>query len=203
MARLVLTGVCMNAFLAARRVLFVSTTVAVLASPALAGKPRVVNPAPAPATVAPAVSRVTNTLPALPKKPVVDEVSKLDLGLAYGLKQRRAAMPSEQIAEDSEQFDAKALTESQVGKIVRERSDELEYCWLRLPPAKRVVSAAILHLSIHGTGKVASVEVNGDLPAGVAKCITSAASRWTFPVADAATEVDHGIMLTTTSQRER
>lgn len=194
----------MNAFLAARRVLFVSATVAALASPALAGKPRVANPAPASAAVAtaPAVAPApaANTLPALAKKPVVDEVSKLDLGLAYGLKQRRAALPAE-ISEETEQFDAKALTESQVGKIVRERSDELEYCWLRLPPAKRVVSAAILHLSIQGTGKVASVEVNGDMPAGVAKCITSAASRWTFPVADAATEVDHGIMLTTTSQR--
>ncbi|MBA3396805.1 MAG: hypothetical protein H0T89_29510 [Deltaproteobacteria bacterium] len=191
----------MNAFLAARRILFVSATVAALASPALAGKPRVVNPAPAPAAVAvaPAVAPapVANTLPVVAKKPVVDEVSKLDLGIGYGLKQRRSALPTE----ETEQFEAKALTESQVGKIVRERSDELEYCWLRLPPSKRVVSAAILHLSIHGTGKVASVEVNGDMPAGVAKCITSAASRWTFPVADAATEVDHGIMLTTTSQR--
>jgi len=127
----------------------------------------------------------------------VDAVSKLNLGLSYGLKQRKIEVPEL----DAETFEAKGLKESQVGAIVRERADDLEYCWLRLPPAKRVVSAAILHLSIEASGKVAGVEVNGDMPAGVGKCITQMASRWAFPTADTASEIDHGIMLTTTSQR--
>ncbi len=159
-----------------RSILLTTCAMALLAAPALAGKSR----------LAPA------------KQPVVDEVSKLDLGASYGLKARKVTQPADA---DPVIASTKPLSENQVGKIVRERSDDLEYCWLRLPAGKRVVSAAVLHLSIAATGKVASVEVNGDLPAGVGKCITSAASRWTFPIADAATEIDHGIMLTTTSQR--
>jgi hypothetical protein len=133
------------------------------------------------------------------EKPVVDEVSKLNLGLGYGLKARKNEVPET----DAETFEAKGLKENQIGAIVREREGDLEYCWLRLPPAKRVVSAAILHLSIEASGQVAAVEVNGDLPVGVAKCITQMAARWAFPVADTASEIDHGIMLTTTSQKVR
>ena len=136
-----------------------------------------------------------------PKKPIaapaVDEVSKLNLGLAYGLKARKIEVPDT----DEETFKAEGLKENQINAIVRERADDLEYCWLRLPPSKRVVSAAILHLSIEASGKVAAVEVNGDMPAGVGKCISQMAGRWTFPVADTASEIDHGIMLTTTSQK--
>jgi|MudIll2142460700_1097286.scaffolds.fasta_scaffold08253_5 hypothetical protein len=147
----------------------------------------------------PALAKPSRPAPAPAKKAVVDEVSKLNLGLAYGLKKRTNALPET----DAETFEAKRLNENQVGAIVRERAEDLEYCWLRLPPAKRVVSAAILHLSIEASGKVAAVEVNGDLPAGVGKCITQMAGRWAFPAADAASEIDHGIMLTTTSQKVR
>ena len=137
---------------------------------------------------------------AVVKSSLVDEVTKLDLGADYRIKAKRdSATPRPEI--DIEQFEVQRLKENQVSAIVKERADDLEYCWLRLPPAKRVVSAAILHMNIAATGKVASVEVNGDLPAGVGKCITQMASRWVFPAADAATEIDHGIMLTTTSQK--
>lgn len=145
----------------------------------------------------PALAKPSRPSPAPAKKPVIDEVSKLDLGLAYGLKTRQAALPSVHV----EDFEAKPLTENQVGAIVRERAEDLEYCWLRLPAKKRVVSAAILHLKIEATGKVSAVEVNGEMPAGVDKCIAQMASRWTFPAADAPSEIDHGIMLTTTSQK--
>lgn len=146
----------------------------------------------------PALAKPSRPSPAPVKKPVIDEVSKLDLGLAYGLKTtRQAALPSVHV----EDFEAKPLTENQVGSIVRERAEDLEYCWLRLPAKKRVVSAAILHLKIEASGKVAAVEVNGEMPAGVDKCIAQMASRWTFPAADAPSEIDHGIMLTTTSQK--
>ena len=137
-----------------------------------------------------------------PKAPAVDELTKLDLGNQFGLKKRQMApLPTPDI--DIEQFEAKSLSEKQVGAIVAERADDLEYCWLRLPQSKRVVSAAILHLEIEASGKVSAVEVNGDLPAGVGKCITQLAGRWTFPAADAASVIDHGIMLTTTSQKVR
>ena len=137
--------------------------------------------------------------PAVEAKRGVEAVSKLNLGLAYGLKERATALPD--TTADNEEFEVARLKENQVSAIVKERADDLEYCWLRLPSSKRVVSAAILHLSIEASGKVAAVEVNGDLPAGVGKCITQMAQRWTFPAADASTEIDHGIMLTTTSQK--
>ena len=140
-------------------------------------------------------------LPPLPtKKPVVDECSKLNLGTKYGLKQRATALPD---ADAVAKPEAKPLSENQVGDIVRTRAEDLEYCWLRLPASKRVVSAAILHLEIQPTGKVSGVEVNGDLPAGVGKCITQMVNRWTFPTADTATVIDHGLMLTTSSQKIR
>ena len=157
----------------------------VLASSALA-RPRPV--------AAPVLARKV----AVEKAAAADEVSKLNLGLSYGLKQRKTEATPDT---EDETFEAKGLKENTVGAIVRERADDLEYCWLRLPPAKRVVSAAILHLSIEASGKVAAVEVNGDLPAGVGKCITQMAGRWAFPAADTASEIDHGIMLTTTSQK--
>jgi hypothetical protein len=166
------------------KAIYAALILASIASPALAKPAR-------PATV-PAKKLAV-------EKPVVDEVSKLNLGLGYGLKSRKTEVPET----DVETFEVKGLKENQVGAIVRERSEDLEYCWLRLPAAKRVVSAAILHLSIEASGKVATVEVNGDLPAGVAKCITQMAGRWAFPVADVASEIDHGIMLTTTSQKIR
>ena len=149
------------------------------------------------AVASPALAKPSR--PAVKKAPVVDEISKLNLGLGYGLKPRTVEVPET----DAETFEAKGLKENQVTAIVRERSEDLEYCWLKLPPSKRVVSAAILHLSIGTTGKVATVEVNGDLPAGVGKCITQMAGRWAFPAADVASEIDHGIMLTTTSQKIR
>ena len=146
------------------------------------------------ATVAPAAPAKS---PAATAPAQGDDVTTLDLGADYGLKKRRGALPDVHV----EEFEAKSLTENQVGDIVRERAEDLEYCWLRLPAKQRVVSAAILKLSITAAGKVASVEVNGEMPAGVGKCITQMASRWTFPAADAPTEIDHGIMLTTASQK--
>lgn len=144
-----------------------------------------------------ALAKPSKPAPKKPVAPAVDEVSKLNLGLAYGLKARKNEVPET----DAETFEAKGLKETQVGAIVRERAEDLEYCWLRLPSSKRVVSAAILHLSIEASGKVAAVEVNGDMPAGVGKCISQMAGRWSFPAADTASEIDHGIMLTTTSQK--
>jgi hypothetical protein len=44
---------------------------------------------------------------------------------------------------------------------------------------------------------VTAARVDGELPAGVGKCITSVATRWSFPVGDARSEIEHGITLTT------
>lgn len=183
------------------KAILASVLVPLLAQTALAkpAAPPPARPAPPPAPAKKASVDKLGKLDKLDRRAEVDEVSKLDLGFSYGLKQRAADVPEP----DAETFEAHGLKDNQVGAIVRERAEDLEYCWLRLPRAKRVVSAAILHLSIEASGKVATVEVNGDLPAGVGKCITTMANRWTFPAADVGTEIDHGIMLTTVSQKVR
>jgi len=156
------------------------TTVAALASPAFAGKAR-------------------STTPSTPKKNVIGAIKKapeapmpkMNFGESYILGGRDAAQPT--VAEATQ--DAKSVTDSQVGKVVHERVEELEYCWLRLPASKRVATSATLHLAIEASGAVAGVTIDGELPVGMGKCITAAASKWTFPSADSGCEIEHGIAM--------
>lgn len=115
-----------------------------------------------------------------------------DFGGEYTLGLRRA---TEVAVNDAERDPAKSVTESTVAKVVYERADELEYCWLRVPAAKRTASSAMLKLIIEASGAVAYVDLEGEVPAGVSKCITSAAAKWTFPSADEGCEIEHGISL--------
>ncbi len=155
------------------------TTVAALTSPAFAGK--------------------RAAIPSTSKKNVIGEIKKapeapmpkLDLGESYILGGRVSAEPT--AAEPTN--DAKSVSNSQVGQVVRDRVEELEYCWLRLPASKRVATSATLHLAIEATGSVAGVTIDGVLPAGMSKCITAAASKWTFPAADSGCEIEHGISM--------
>ena len=89
------------------------------------------------------------------------------------------------------------VTENQASRVIKERIADVEYCWLKLPSGKRPTSAALLKLTIEPTGGVSFARIEGELPAGVGKCITTAASRWNFPVSDARSEIEHGITLTT------
>lgn len=151
--------------------LIVVGTLGVLASSAAADKRR---PTPAPAKPA-----------AVAKKP--------NLGESFDLKQRRTALPR-----DTETQATRSLTDAQVGRVIKDRIGDLEYCWLKLPAGRRTASAATLHVTIEAIGTVAEARIDGELPAGVGKCITTAAGRWTFPVAEGRTEIEHGITLTTT-----
>src|SRR5688500_13356343 len=131
--------------------------------------------------------------PARPKRPEPDALKKLNLGDSYGLKARKNTLPKA----DVERAATVTLNENQMTSVIKEHLDEVQYCWMRVPRGKRAVSAAILVLAVEPIGSVKSVEVNGDLPAGVAKCIEKVASRWLFPATDAAAEISHGITLTT------
>jgi hypothetical protein len=157
------------------------TTIGVLTSTASAGGPR---PTP---TKKPAVSATTKKLEATLKQ--------LDYGQSYVLGARRAV----EVTADTEKVEAKSISESAVSKVIKDRVDELEYCWLRLPAAKRVASSAVIHFAIEASGTVAGVDIEGTLPAGVGKCITAAASKWTFPSADSGCEAEHAISLGTKS----
>jgi hypothetical protein len=130
---------------------------------------------------------------AVEQSPIVlskDIQVKGEFGADYTLGLRRG---TEVVVGESDKAPARSVTESAVGKVVRERSEELEYCWLRVPAAKRTASSAVLKLMIEASGAVAGAELEGEVPAGVSKCITAAAAKWTFPAEDEGCEIEHGL----------
>lgn len=90
----------------------------------------------------------------------------------------------------------RTVTERQAGRSIKDKIADLENCWLRLPAGRRIASAATLHVTVEAAGTVTAARLDGELPAGVGKCIAAAAGHWTFPAADARTELEHGITLT-------
>jgi hypothetical protein len=116
----------------------------------------------------------------------------------YTLNQRRSIVP-EDVEEETPvvvEKTARGLSDKQVDVAIEtDHSDELEYCWLRVPPALRKATDANIHLSIETDGVVSGLQLTGDLPDGVASCISDVASRWTFPVATAKSEIDHALRL--------
>jgi hypothetical protein len=152
------------------KTILVSFLLAVTASTASAQKPR---PA---------------TKPAAQEKTAAKRPS---FGDGYELKGRSSSGP--RVVDTSM---VRSLSE-RPNRVLGDRLDDLEVCWLRLPASKRVTSAATLRVTIEAAGHVTAARVDGELPAGVGKCITAAAGRWSFPVADTRAEVEHGITLTT------
>ena len=149
------------------KTILVSLLLASVAGTAAAQKPRSPAPAAKPA----------------PKKP--------NFGDGYELKGRSSSGPRV-----VDTVVVRNVHERPSGRVLADRMDDLETCWLKLPAAKRVASAATLHVTIEAAGNVTAARVDGELPTGVGKCITTAASRWTFPAAETRAEVEHGITLT-------
>jgi hypothetical protein len=77
---------------------------------------------------------------------------------------------------------------------VKDRRDDLEYCWLRVPAARRDATTAVLKLAVDPTGAVTTAGVSG-VPPEARGCIASAAAAWTFPDADVASDVEYAIDL--------
>jgi hypothetical protein len=76
---------------------------------------------------------------------------------------------------------------------VKSKADELEYCWIKLPAKQRVETSGMLHIAIEASGTVAGAWIDGSIPASVEKCMTDRAAKWTFPAADAGSEIEHPI----------
>lgn len=125
-------------------------------------------------------------------------LAQLNYGTSFGLKARDATPPK--AAEQDPIIQIKSLTDSQANKVVKDKLVDVENCWLKLPAAKRVTSSATLHLAVEN-GMVVEARVDGALPKGVAACITAATDRWAFPVTDARSEVEQGIVLTAITAR--
>jgi len=117
---------------------------------------------------------------------------KPNFGEGYELKDRSAHRP--RVVETPV---VRTVIAHPTGRDLRDKVGDLEYCWLKLPPARRIASAAMLHVTVEAAGMVTAASVEGALPAGVERCITAAAGRWRFPVAETRAELEHAIMLTT------
>ena len=165
-ARRVLYLVCMKTILAAPRIIVTLAAVGAFASPALAD------------------GNHAHDQSIAAKKP--------DIGASFDpLKPRHAALPTA----DQEIAAKGVVTERQVDQKVKDRSDDLEYCWLRVPAGKRISTTAIMHISIDETGLVSEARMEGELPAGVEKCMTSAAKSWRFAVTGSKCELEHAFTL--------
>jgi hypothetical protein len=167
MARRVLYGFAMKMM---TRTFVLLGTLGLLAAPALAEK-RV-----GPATKAAA----KNTKP--------------NCGESFDLAPRHAVTPK---GDGEPAHKQRTLTDAQIAAVVKAKLPDIEYCWTRLPQHQRAESTAVLELAIDPDGTVDSAEIGGDVPVEAHKCMVAAAVRWTFPTADATTEIEYAVALRT------
>jgi hypothetical protein len=133
-----------------------------------------------------------------PRKLPVDKqqalLDTLNYGESFGLRDRSAVQPKAVEREPVAQLKALvALTESPINRIVRDRMADVENCWLK-QPGKHVATGVNLKLAVEN-GMVVSAKVEGELPKGLAQCITAATDRWAFPVIEGRAEIEQGIQL--------
>jgi hypothetical protein len=115
-----------------------------------------------------------------------------NIGASYDLlKSRHAALPTV----DTARAEKTVVTDKQVDQKVKDRFDELEYCFLKLPAGRRFSTTAILHVSIDGDGTVSQAHMIGEVPVSVDKCMTQAAMRWRFAVTGNSCELEHSFTL--------
>ncbi len=164
-------------------------TLGLCTAPALAGKQVASAPKALKAPVAPAPNTIQ------PLEEVAEKPAAAKLGESFDILARRHETT---VASDAEPtLKLRGLTENQVGQVTKSRLTEIEYCWDRLPTARRIDTTAVLKLSIEPIGSVAAIELKGEMHAELRKCITAAANRWRFPVTDAATEIEYAVALKT------
>jgi hypothetical protein len=106
-----------------------------------------------------------------------------------GRKSRDATRPTDG---NEVKMTAKTLSTSAVAAVVTDKQSDLEYCLENIPEADRATEQFTLHLSIAAKGTVLSSAVTGDANAAkIETCVQEQVKRWTFPQADAPTEIDY------------
>jgi outer membrane biosynthesis protein TonB len=116
------------------------------------------------------------------------------LGDAFDIGPRRVALP----VGDEPAFARRAhgLSDGQVETVLKAHLADVEHCWNKQPASQRKTdTTAVLRLSVDAAGKVSSVEVAGELPAGAPRCISAAVTRWTFPAMEIASQVETAVAL--------
>jgi hypothetical protein len=145
------------------------------------------------ALVASEAAAATRAAPAKPAK--AQKAPALNFGADYVLGGREASSAPTTGA-DVEKIVLKSLSQAQVASVVQSHMDEIQVCWNMLPKSQRAdACTADLRLSISETGAVTDIEIVGPVPATAHKCITSAVSRWSFPAAEIASDVEYGISM--------
>lgn len=109
-----------------------------------------------------------------------------------GRKSRDATRPVDGSAEVKMQ--AKTLSMSQVAAVVTDKQGDLEYCIMNIPEKERGTEQFTLHLEISAKGAVMSSSLAGDENAAkIEACVQEQVKRWTFPQADAPTDIDYAL----------
>jgi hypothetical protein len=129
--------------------------------------------------------------PAKKAAPAVDTIAQSRAAadkFELGRKSRDANRPTA----DESRARAKTLSVGVVGAVVAQKMSELEYCLLQIPEEQRGSEQFTLHLAISPKGAVTTAALNGaDNAASIEACVKTQVQRWTFPVAEAATELDY------------
>src|SRR5688572_28957401 len=112
------------------------TAIGVLATPAFAGKHRPPISKAKPAATAPAKKTglaAPAPAPAVEERDIVlvedKEQPKLKMGEDFGLKSARASAKPDC---DEETFELKKVSNKEAVALVKSKSEELEYCWVKL-----------------------------------------------------------------------
>lgn len=124
--------------------------------------------------------------------PTVDTIAqskaaadKFDLGR----KSRDATRPTDG---NEVKMQSKTLSLAVVAGVVAARQSDLEYCMMQIPEKERDSEEFTLHLTITPKGVVSASSVVGDENAAkIEACVQAQVKRWTFPQADAPTEIDY------------
>ncbi len=177
----------------------IAGALALIATPAIAGKKR--SKKKKAAKTVEVERRLSDTLPMgvtlAARTGKVTAAPKLDegkTGAAYELGQldRRSTTPT---GDAEVVVKMQPLTEAQVGEVVKAKGGTLEYCWAKLPVEQRIATTIGLHFTIEPKGTVSAFEIIGEIPAKAASCISKAAKRWSFPVADTRSDVEYAVDL--------
>ncbi len=106
-----------------------------------------------------------------------------------GRKSRDASRPTDGT---EVKMQAKTLSLSAVGAVVSAKQADLEYCIMNIPEDERGSEEFTLHLTIAPKGNVVSSSLGGsDDAAKIESCVKEQVKRWTFPQADAPTDIDY------------
>ncbi len=163
------------------------------ASPEMLAMPELPADLSSPLTPFPELEKKLVGLAAKPAKVVKGaKAPTMKMGKNYVLGGRESAKPTTEV----EQFVPRSLGQAQVATVVQSHMGDIQTCWNSVPKQLRVDACTLdLKLSISDSGAVTDVELGGDVPASAQKCITSAISHWSFPVAETKSDVEYGISL--------